>query len=743
MINIETTIDWALQNNYNFLPLKFKDKLPCIPEWKSLQFRKITQEEITMYFRNGTERNVGFICGNISNGVFVIDFDNIPLFDLFKEQFGEPTRIAKTGKGYHAYFKSNQPIRKQSLDIFDKNNQFFGHIDIQGEGSYVVMPPSIHPSGAAYTWINDKPVQVMNVDDLQLKSFLQQMIMKGGLHLGDKQSSPTAFLDGANEGGRNVAGIKYASYLRSIGLDATATMVEMIKWNSHNVPPLQETELLSITRSAFSTQKPYGFKEVKEKIDEQKFSALDNKELSEVAFDVMKFLYDDERNKATELVTQYFEKHNKIYTIRNDNVVEMWVYKEGIFVPDGQTSIKELCRNILDNDYTSTFANAVIAKVEVDTYINEVDFFREENLDEVCIANGILNLKTKQLSEFIPDKKFLNKIPATFDANATCPNIDAFFDSVFKNKEDKQVVWEIIGNCLLRDYRFGKAIMCCGNGSNGKSVFLNLLKHFLGFENCVNIPLQEFENNNFALGSLHCKLANLGGELSNVSLKTTGAFKKLTGQDIISADRKFLTRLHFGNYCKQLFSTNELPVTYDLTPAFFRRWLILEFPFKFFSQKEIDKIPETERNDYKVADTNIIANLTTHTELSGLLNKALEGLARLIQQSDFSYSKSINEVKELWICKADNFLAFCLSAIEQDNEGLILKEDLRRRYNEFCIKNKVTPRNDKHMFTILTQNFGAYSWREQKTDFDNVSGIRTNTQIYSWKGIRFKSSTLQ
>jgi putative DNA primase/helicase len=469
----------------------------------------------------------------------------------------------------------------------------------------------------------------------------------------------------------------------------------------------------------------------------KRMGMLGEKDANEVASDVLRCIAKGLTQEASEIVTSFFEKNRKIFTLRSDVTTEMWIYSEGVFIPEGQTAIKEFCREILGEAYTTHFANEVIAKIETDTYISAEDFFKEENTDEICIANGILNLKTKKLSEYTSDKKFLNKILVNFNAEAKCPNIEAFFDSVFKNPDDKQIIWEIIGNCLLRDYRFGKAVMCCGSGSNGKSVFLNLLKHFLGHKNCVNIPLQEFELNQFALCSLHTKLANLGGEISNVSLKTTGAFKKLTGQDIISADRKFLTRLHFGNYCKQLFSTNELPITYDLTPAFFRRWIIIDFPFKFFSQKEIDKMREDDKANCKLADPELISKLTTPEELSGLLNKALEGLANLMTTGDFSYSKSISEVKDMWICKADSFLAFCLANIHQDPEGAIPKDELRRRYNDYCVIMKQAPKDDKHIYKVLTEQYGSYTWTEFNTLYEN--NIQTKTAARHWKGIKYNN----
>ena len=64
------------------------------------------------------------------------------------------------------------------------------------------------------------------------------------------------------------------------------------------------------------------------------------------------------------------------------------------------------------------------------------------------------------------------------------------------------------------------------------------------------------------------------------------------------------------------------------------------------------------KKDLKIADTQIIQKLTSPEEMSGLLNKALDGLDRIRGQGDFSYSKNTEEVKNMWIRKSDSFMAF-------------------------------------------------------------------------------------
>ena len=140
---------------------------------------------------------------------------------------------------------------------------------------------------------------------------------------------------------------------------------------------------------------------------------------------------------------------------------------------------------------------------------------------------------------------------------------------------------EIIGYCLYKGYPIQKAIMLVGSGSNGKSVFIQLLQHFLGVYHCASNSLQKLAVNRFSLSSLHGKLANLFADLSSSSLSDTSIFKMLTGGDLIQAEKKFKDEFSFTNYAKLIFSANAIPKSPDDSDAFFRRWIIIVFPFKF------------------------------------------------------------------------------------------------------------------------------------------------------------------
>lgn len=470
----------------------------------------------------------------------------------------------------------------------------------------------------------------------------------------------------------------------------------------------------------------------------QLLSLIKNKyDVSNIYYELIK---DKKNSKASEFLTKYLESINYIYTIKNDTKTEVWIYNEGIYLPNGISELRIQLRNILGSGYSTSICDPILDKIFADTMIEQKLFMQKihskENAHLLPVQNGILNLKSKTLQPFSPNIIFLNKLPIKFNPKAKCPNIEKHFKEVLSTNDDSKVMFEIIGFCLFKDYFIEKAILFNGDGRNGKSKSIELIKSLLGHENCCSVPLSEFKEGDFSIGELFGKMVNLAGDLSNTALKDTGNFKMSVGRDTIGANRKFLTKIHFVNYAKNIFACNELPKVYDNSTGFWERWIVLDFPYTFVEEDEYNKIKKSDNKELiaksKKMNPDIISTLTTTEELEGLLIKALDGLQTILQKKSFSYSKGSDEIKKLWTRKADSFLAFCQDNIESgdiNNENdKILKANIRRYYHLYCKQNKLKGSSDMNIKITLEEYYG-------------VSELRTHNQETFWSGIKIKSDS--
>lgn len=488
--------------------------------------------------------------------------------------------------------------------------------------------------------------------------------------------------------------------------------------------------LPEIMKDISETPKEY-WEEQRLKIKAEAKRKKEAQDLTSLRSSVLTLIASRREDEASEEVTRYILNNYKIVSIKQDKTSEIWVRtKENIYKQIGEATIKEICREVLTGAYTPQRANKVIAKIEADTFQEADVFYKKanENKEEIPVLNGVLNVITKELRDYCDEDIFFHKVNAEYKPEADCPNIDKFLKEVLKYAEDSKVFYESCGYDLFKENFLEVAFMLYGDGGNGKSKTISIKKTFLGVENCGSVPLNQLVADSFSVSGLFGKLVNLCGDLSNTDLKDTGMFKQLTGRDLITAKRKFMTDLVFENFSKQYFPLNEFPRVYDLTAGFWRRWIILEFPYKFVPKEEYDKAED--KTFLKIQDPQILDKLTTPEELSGLLNRALEGLETIRTNKRFSYTKGTEEIKQFWIRKSDSFTAFCMDNLEESVEGYVSKKDLRKSFSLYCKKHKVKGASDQNIKVVLENMFGVTEGRRTINDYGERDMV--------WEGVKFK-----
>ena len=353
--------------------------------------------------------------------------------------------------------------------------------------------------------------------------------------------------------------------------------------------------------------------------------------------------------------------------ITNIDTDEIFVYHEGIYIP-AEPLIRFECHGLLGANTGKRFITETIDSIKRQTFNSLDDLTPDKEL--FCLKNGILNISTKEVSPYTPDLVFFSKLPLTYDPELDCLKIKKFISELVA-EEDVKIIQEFIGYCLLRQYPIHKSFMLVGEGANGKSTFLNLLKTFIGQGNCSSIALQKLETSNFSIGGFEGKMVNIFADLPSKALSGTTYFKMLTGEDLIEADRKFKEPIKFVNYAKLIFSANTIPQIKEDTTAIWRRWVIINFPNTFSGDNE---------------EINYLSELITDQEMSGCLNWALEGLARVLKHSKFSNSKTTEDTRDEYIRKSDSVAAFIMDCVIVSYDGFIPKKLCYSKYIEYCQK---------------------------------------------------------
>ncbi|MFH1377105.1 MAG: phage/plasmid primase, P4 family [Candidatus Woesearchaeota archaeon] len=407
---------------------------------------------------------------------------------------------------------------------------------------------------------------------------------------------------------------------------------------------------------------------------------------------------------------------NKFYLFTVQDTDEIFVYESGVYVPYGEIKIAQFIQKGLGGLSSIHVVNETLAHIRRSSYKNRIKIV--EPIYKICLNNGILDLNTMEVEPHNFDIIFFNKIPVDFDSESKCNKFEEFLKQILP-EDTHNIIQEIFGYVLFKKYNIHKAIMFVGVGANGKSTLLNVLRYFLGNQNISAIPLQQLCINRFSVSSLFGKLANIYADLSSAELKETGIFKALTGEDSIRAERKFKDEFFFDNYAKLIFSCNAVPKTPDDSDAFFRRWIIINFPNQFIGSS---------------ANKDLLSKLTTESELSGILNWAIIGLKRLLDNKDFSTAKSVKEVREEYIRMSDSVKAFIMDCIKISPESFEQKRELFTHYTDYCREKSYPPLSEGTFHRDLQRSIRVEDYRPQL----EIEGIKQRVQC--WKGIKHQKS---
>lgn len=215
-----------------------------------------------------TPRNVGIATGRAS-GVVVVDVDARhggyeTMAALVAAHGPLPATLrARTGNGVHVYFAApSTPLRSAS-------NVLGAGVDVRAEGGLIVAPPSLHPSGARYRWINQCEPAPMPEWAIALseRSAPVSDPFKGArvvvpVDVDKRARAWLATVEPAIQGSNGSATTMHAAagLIRGFCLDPrTAFDLLASDYNPRCQPPWSERELTHKVESAAQSPKPLGY----------------------------------------------------------------------------------------------------------------------------------------------------------------------------------------------------------------------------------------------------------------------------------------------------------------------------------------------------------------------------------------------------------------------------------------------------------------------------------------------------
>lgn len=641
---------------WSVIPLEPRGKRPPVVDsttgarmgWEPYQTRRTRSDEVERWLLRWPDANVGVVAGAVS-GLIVADFDGPEGAELLATLDIPPTPTARTGNGWHVFFKH------PGGDVRNFARKMPG-LDLRGDGGYVVAPPSIHATGAVYTWevspdtpLAAPPAWLLDLirppapvaaptmtpaptpgrnghdayaakalaeelervrdaregcrnDTLNKAAFaLGQLVAGGALDRGHVETNLLAAAQACGLGEHEAR-----PTIRS-GLDDGAEEPRSTPTRAthtyHHAAPIPPADVDAQAVELRSTDPTPG-----------------------------NFQLDDIGN-GERLVARHGHR------LRYVNLLGGWLVYDGRrwlrcgkdvapIRAMGKETARSLyteaaaCKDAEQARCVAKFAHASASRTQVEAMLwaassepavqaAPCDFDADPML--LNCRNGILDLRTGTLQPHNPSAMLTRLAGCAYDPHATAPRWLAFLARVFAGNQDMiDYMQRCAGYSLTGDTSEQSLFVLHGTGANGKSTFLGVLHELIGeygqvtdFSTFLVKHQDVIRNDLAALAGVRFTSAI---EASEGARLAENVIKQMTGGELIRARFLFAEGFEYKPQFKVWLAANHKPVIRGTDHAIWRRPKLIPFTVTIPDNEKDPHLPEKLR-----------------AELPGILNWALQG----------------------------------------------------------------------------------------------------------------------
>lgn len=338
------------------------------------------------------------------------------------------------------------------------------------------------------------------------------------------------------------------------------------------------------------------------------------------------------------------------------------------------------------------------------------DFFDTLEDGTFNFKNGVYSLKDKALFPHSKEYPFRHILPCDYDETATAPRFKEFMKEITGHRQPlEDLLQEFMGYVISgMECKFQKGLLLLGDGANGKSTFINVVRLLTG-SSASSLSAKDLADDRKRAGMVG-KLVNISEENSRDSFREVETLKNMISGGMIWAKILYSQPFEFRNKAKLIISCNTLPTNRDVTNGFFRRLMIVPFDACF-------------SEDIGTADVDIDEKL--NDELAGIFNYAVEGYKRLLLQGKFTkpaestsildeYSYSSNPIQE-WLKEEIDII--------HSDQIRHSKDALYENYQAYCVAAGVRHIEARARFFMdlkHTLKKVGIPWKESRPETEGV-----------------------
>lgn len=252
---------------------------------------------------------------------------------------------------------------------------------------------------------------------------------------------------------------------------------------------------------------------------------------------------------------------------------------------------------------------------------------------------------------------------------ATCPVFDKTMLEIFSKSSDAQDMVrhfeEIMGHVISMQRHIAMFILMVGHGNNGKSKLLETIQRLVGEHAVLSDSVATFQKDRFNMAALQGKLLFCDDDVKIGITLNDEMVKKLSECKLLSARHPYgRKKFIFRNLALPILSSNGFPNTDDISTGMIRRVHLIPFDRQFKPSED---------------DKGLFPYIW-EKEMSGILNRALQGLQRLIQRGGFKEPEDCIHSRREFLAHANPLYAFMSDRTSKNPECVITAKEFRERF---------------------------------------------------------------
>jgi putative DNA primase/helicase len=303
----------------------------------------------------------------------------------------------------------------------------------------------------------------------------------------------------------------------------------------------------------------------------------------------------------------------------------------------------------------------------------------------VAVANGLLDVETRRLLPHTPQFFNQTSVPFAYDPQAPQPEQWLHFLGQLwpKDRDPIDALGEWFGYVTSGRLDLHKILLMVGPTRGGKGVIARLLSALIGRKNVAGPTLNSL-GGEFGLAPLISKPLVIVSDARFVGKDSSVVVERLlsiSGEDTLTVNRKYRQQWTGKLPCRLHIISNELPRLGDASTAIVGRIVLLLLENSWLGKEDHDLEPALQ------------------SELTGILNWALEGLRRLTvtNENRFTRVASADEAITAMRDLASPVRAFVREKCELDPKREINCDQLYSTFRAWCDDSGHT-KSPKHVF---------------------------------------------